>query len=117
MPLRTAARITALRPGQSPPPVRIPTFMPTLGRREDSAADMRQRPLQGIKSPLAQRLLDFLQPVGPLQYLSRLGTVRRAHDAVALHQVDEVSCAPIADAQAALQQGSGRLAELEHEPH
>src|SRR5579863_3407637 len=27
MPLRTTARITALSPGQSPPPVRIPTFI------------------------------------------------------------------------------------------
>src|SRR6267154_4808035 len=27
MPLRTTARITAFRPGQSPPPVNIPIFM------------------------------------------------------------------------------------------
>src|SRR5713226_4225482 len=27
MPLRTAARMTALSPGQSPPPVRMPTLM------------------------------------------------------------------------------------------
>src|SRR5580693_6834772 len=38
-PLRTTARITAFKPGQSPPPVRTPTRMPTTLVREKHRAD------------------------------------------------------------------------------
>ncbi len=64
---------------------------------------------------LAQRFFDFGEPVGFLEDLAGLGTVRGPNDAILFHQVNEVSGATIADAQAALQQGSGGLAELDDE--
>lgn len=62
-------------------------------------------------------VLHLGNPVGRLEDLARLGAIRRADDAVALHQVDEVGSASVANAQAALQQGSGCLAELQHQSH
>ena len=47
----------------------------------------------------------------------RLGSIGGAHDAVLLHQIDQVRGAAVADAQPPLQQGSGRLAKLNHQPH
>src|ERR1700732_90290 len=60
----------------------------------------------------AHRFFYLRNPLGSLQDFARLGTVRRAHDAVAFHQINQVSSAAVADPQAALQQGSGRFAEL-----
>src|SRR5579862_2859110 len=59
---------------------------------------------------LAQRLIDFAQPVLGLQDFARLGSVGRAHDAVFFHDVDQAGGAAVADAQAALQSGSGSAA-------
>src|SRR5258708_7109631 len=47
---------------------------------------------------LSQTLFHFVQPIGTLEYLARLRTVGGAHDAVLLHQVDQVRGPPIADA-------------------
>ena len=63
---------------------------------------------------LAHGLFDLRNPVRPLEYFTRLRTIGRAYDAVLLHEIDQVCGASVADAQAALQQGSGRLAELHH---
>ena len=53
---------------------------------------------------LQQRILNFTQPVRALQHFAGLGAVGGAHDAVALHQVNEVGSAAVADAQPPLQQ-------------
>ena len=63
------------------------------------------------------RRFHLAQPVGRLEDLAGFGAVCGADDAVALHHVDQVGGAAVADAQAALQQGSRSLAELEHQPH
>ena len=47
-PLRTIARITALSPGQSPPPVRTPTRIGQLPRPDGATADRAARP--GLRS-------------------------------------------------------------------
>ena len=62
-------------------------------------------------------LLDFAEPVGTFQDLAWFGAVGGANDAVLFHEIDQVGGAPVADAQAPLQQRCGRLAELEHEAH
>src|SRR5580658_9809883 len=66
---------------------------------------------------LPHRFFDFRDPVRPLQHLARLGPIGSTDDAIAFHKVDQVGGAAIADAQAALQQGSGSLAKLDHKPH
>src|SRR4051812_34532403 len=109
MALRTAARMTAFRPGQSPPPVRMPTFMP-IPRTEDgmgtgNAKRPRSRESARYKvsnRALTQRVFYFLQPIRTLQDLPRFRTVRRPHDAVPLHQVDQVCRPAIANTQAPL---------------
>src|SRR5271166_3498058 len=70
-----------------------------------------------LPSSLPHRVFDFAQPVGPFQHFARFWPIRRAHDSVALHQIDEVSCASVADAQASLKQGSGCLPIFEHDSH
>src|SRR5262245_20424116 len=65
----------------------------------------------------AQCLFDLAQPVGTLEDLTRFGTVGGAHNAVLLHQVDQVGGAAVADAQPALQQRRGSLAELDDQPN
>jgi len=47
---------------------------------------------------LPHRLFDFGEPIRPLQYFAGLGTIRGAHNAVPLHQVDKMRGAPVADA-------------------
>src|SRR5581483_2710641 len=60
---------------------------------------------------------DFRDPVGALEQFARLGAIGSAHDAVLLHEVNQVSRATVAYAQTALQQGSGGFAELDHQAH
>src|SRR5229473_5725428 len=52
-------------------------------------------------------IVEFLHPVPVFQDFARLGAVRRADDAVFLHQIDEARGAAITDAQPPLQRGSG----------
>src|SRR5438876_4767350 len=66
---------------------------------------------------LPQRFLHLRQPIWPLEDLARLGAVGGAYDAVSFHQVNQVCGAAVADAQAALQEGSRGLAEIEHQAH
>ena len=63
---------------------------------------------------LAHGLFDFRDPVGTLEDFSGLGAIGGSYYAVAFHQIDEVGSAPVADAQPALQKGSGGFAELDH---
>src|SRR6266496_2433547 len=72
-------------------------------------------PKKGLAAVRHWLALHLRDPVRRLEDLARLGAVGAAHDAVALHQVDEVSGAAVADAKAALQQGSRGLAELQHQ--
>ena len=58
----------------------------------------------GRAEELAQRVFNFAEPIRALENFTRLGTVGGANDAVALHQIDEMSGATIADAQTPLQQ-------------
>src|SRR5215469_5042905 len=58
MPLRTTARMTAFSPGQSPPPVRIPIFIPTLRiilLKVGELLDVRRRD-DSVRAAEAQRL-------------------------------------------------------------
>src|SRR5947209_1127703 len=71
--------------------------------------------LAASQKSLAHRLFYFGNPIGTLQHFSWLRTVRRADDAVLLHQIDEVCGAAIANSQPPLQQGSGSLSEFNHE--
>src|SRR5258708_26437189 len=64
---------------------------------------------------LAHRLFNFRDPIRPLQHFAWLRPVGGAYNAIAFHEVDEVGGASVADAQAALQEGSGGFAELDHE--
>src|SRR5450755_652037 len=66
---------------------------------------------------LPHRFFNLRDPIGTLQHFAGLGAVSGAYDTVALHEVDEVGGAAIADTQAALQEGSGRLAELDYQAH
>ena len=54
-----------------------------------------------------------MQPAGSLQQFAGAGAVGGANQAVALHQVDQMGGAAVADAQPPLQQRRGSLAELE----
>src|SRR5690242_1043961 len=59
----------------------------------------------------------FIEPAGTLKDFAGLGAVGGANDAVFLHQINQVSGAAIADAQAPLQQGSGGFSELDDQAH
>src|SRR5580658_8233169 len=52
MPLRTAARMTAFNPGQSPPPVRIPTRMVLVLLRVpcESYCRVHKNEIRGVQS-------------------------------------------------------------------
>src|SRR5262249_37547725 len=63
------------------------------------------------------RFFDFRNPVGTLEDFAWLGAIRGADDAVLFHQIDEVCGAAVANSQAALEEGSGRLAELHNQFH
>src|SRR5689334_14926443 len=52
---------------------------------------------------LSHRLFDFVVPVGPLEHLSRLRTICGTDDPVALHQIDQMRRASVANSQTALQ--------------
>src|SRR3981189_2970606 len=59
-------------------------------------------------------IVEFLHPAAVFQDLAGLGAVRRADDAVLLHEVDEARGAPVANSQAALQcggRGPARIAD------
>jgi hypothetical protein len=58
---------------------------------------------KAVRQILSKRLFNFGQPIGPLQHFARLGTIRRAHNAVSLHQVDKMRSSPVANAQTPLQ--------------
>src|SRR5258708_32297126 len=77
-PLRTTARMTAFRPGQSPPPVRTPTLMgPTLVRGDLARMPWPQaggRGMTGARTSLFLLRLDL--PVRHLRHVRRLGLVR-----------------------------------------
>src|SRR6476646_4047245 len=66
---------------------------------------------------LAQRFFNFAEPVWFLQNFARLWAVGRSHNSVVFHKVYEMCGAAIANAQAALQQGSRSFAELNHQAH
>lgn len=51
---------------------------------------------------LLYRLIEFLHPVLALQHLARSRAVRRAHNSVFFHDVDQMRRAAVADAQAPL---------------
>src|SRR5215469_3143219 len=71
--------------------------------------------LQNRGCLLPHCVFDFAQPVGALEDFAGLRAVGSANDAIALHEIDEVRGASVPDAQAALQQGSGCLAILQHD--
>ena len=48
---------------------------------------------------LAHGLFNFRDPARTLQHFAGLGTIRRAHDAVLFHQIDQMCGAPVTDAQ------------------
>src|SRR5437899_3005578 len=75
------------------------------------------RPPFFYSDELPHRLFYFRNPVWPFQHLARLRPVGRSNNAIALHQIDEMSGAPVADAQPPLQQGSGSFPELHHQPN
>src|SRR5487761_1325475 len=60
-------------------------------------------------------LLDFLKPAARFEDLAWAGAVGGADNSIALHQVNQVSGAAVANAHATLQQGSGSLAEFQDE--
>src|ERR1039458_2619946 len=64
---------------------------------------------------LAEGGVDFFVVVGGFEDFAGLGAVGGTDQAIALHHVDEVGGAAVADAQAALQQRGAGLAELEDE--
>src|SRR5208282_2070642 len=68
-------------------------------------------------SGLAQRLVHFTQPFGFLKDLARPGAIGSADDAILLHHVDEPRGATVAEAQTALEEGSGSLAGFDHQAH
>jgi len=76
-----------------------------------------QKPFIGVNRPLPHRFLHFGNPVRTFQHLTRFRTIRRTHDSIPLHQVDQVRRPPVSDAQPSLQQGSGSLSKLDHQPH
>ena len=59
---------------------------------------MRQTAPLVHRAQLPHGFLDLRDPVRPLQHFARLGPIRSSHNAVPLHQVDQVSRAPITDA-------------------
>ena len=69
------------------------------------------------KALLAQGVFDFAEPVGTLEDFAWLGAVGGADDAVALHQIDEVGGAAVADAQTPLQKRGRSLAVFQHDAH
>ena len=52
---------------------------------------------------LPQLAFDFFQPVRPLQYFTRLASVRWTYDAFVLHHVENASGTAVAQTQPALQ--------------
>src|SRR5260370_12071860 len=57
-------------------------------------------------------IVELFHPVAVLEDFARLGAVGRTDNAVLLHQVDQARGAPVSDAQAALQRGSGCAARV-----
>src|SRR6266436_3933857 len=75
------------------------------------------RKIRGIRDKekgesLPQSLFHFVQPIRALENFTGLRSVRSADDSILLHQINQMSSAPIADTQTALQQGSRSFAEL-----
>ena len=61
------------------------------------------------RTVLPHCVFHFRNPIRTLQHLSRLRAIRRAHNPIPLHHVDQVRSAPISHAQPSLNEGSRRL--------
>src|ERR1019366_593409 len=59
---------------------------------------------------------NLVQPSRSLQQLARTAPVGRPYQPIALHQVDQVRGAPVANPQPPLQQRRARLPKLEDQP-
>src|SRR5579862_1296866 len=75
------------------------------------SADETIEPKVAIRT--SPRLLEIL--TGRRQHLARLGAVGRPHDALSFHVLDETCRSIVADLQAALDVGHGRLSRLAHD--
>ena len=65
-----------------------------------------------VFSSLANRRIDFANPVRRFENLARLRSIGRPNQTIVVHHVDQVSGAAIADPQSALQQRGACLAKL-----
>src|SRR5437016_5710158 len=66
----------------------------------------------GSVTILLHGVVELFHPAFAFEHFARPRAVRRADDAVLLHQVDQVRGTAVADAQAALQRGSRSAAHL-----
>src|SRR5258708_25387359 len=69
------------------------------------------------KRALSNRCVYFADPVWRLQNLARLRSIRRAHQTIVVHHVDQMSGSSVSHAEAALHQRGARLAALKNQPH
>ena len=58
-----------------------------------------------------------MEPAGGFEQLAGAWAIGWANQAIALHQVNQMGSTAIPDAQPALEQGSGCLAEFEDQAH
>src|SRR5271168_3317535 len=94
-------------------------FKKTQQKRASTSAEKNcvfRTGLRG-KTALPNYLIHLTYPVRRLQNLPRLRPIRRPHQAIVVHHVDQMSRPPIPNPKPPLQQGSARLAELIHQPH
>src|SRR5713101_6232845 len=87
----------------------------SIGDPSPAAQDDRLKSSSAGEPGSPQRFFHLRQPIRAFENLAWFRSVCRAYDAFSFHQVYQVRGAAVADAQAALQQGSGRLAEVQHQ--
>src|ERR1700721_1534574 len=68
-------------------------------------------------SRLFIRHRNLMQPSWRLEQFPRPRTISRTNQSIALHQIEQGGCTPVADAQTARQQRGGRLAKFEDKPY
>lgn len=71
---------------------------PKYHKHRDLFVDMCRMPCPPQQAILPHGLFHFRDPVGALEDFARLGAIGGADDAVALHEINQVGGAPVADA-------------------
>src|SRR5579859_7666222 len=73
--------------------------------------------LRSLASILLHRLVELFHPAFALKHFARTRPIRRAHNAILLHQINQVRRAAIPNPQSPLQCGSRSAPHLAADPH